>query len=130
VDDEPEESAGIEVVPASNNLDDEWPEEDVKPKAGKKGKKGGKKAQQDEDDEFDLDQEIAKNKAEQEAAAAAKKQAEAEAAAEAQDDGEQETGGGKVSGCSFAGGVCDMTDAQILSKKEKEKLKKEKEKVR
>jgi len=33
------------------NIDDEWPEEDVKPKKGKKGKKGVKKAQQDDEED-------------------------------------------------------------------------------
>lgn len=40
--------AGIEDV--RPDIDDEWPEEDVKPKKGKKGKKA-KKQQVDEDDE-------------------------------------------------------------------------------
>lgn len=54
LDQEDEESkpAGIEDVRA--NPDDEWPEDDVKPKKGKKGKKAKAKAQIDSDEEEDI----------------------------------------------------------------------------
>ncbi|GMK55413.1 hypothetical protein CspeluHIS016_0204690 [Cutaneotrichosporon spelunceum] len=99
------------------NLDDEWPEDDVKPKKGKKGKKG-KKQQVEEDDEEDFlekaaaEAAAAKTAAEAETAKAAEA-AKAAAAEEPEDEDEEEAGGNR-----------------ILTKKEKEKLKKEKEKAK
>ncbi|WRT66933.1 uncharacterized protein IL334_003898 [Kwoniella shivajii] len=100
------------------DLDDEWPEEEVKPKKGKKGKKGKKQVEEEEDD---MDAILEKAAAERRAAEAAAKEKEEEqkAAAEpepeaaAEEEGEAEDDGPK-----------------ILTKAQKEKLKKEKEKAK
>jgi len=52
--DDESQPAGIEEVRA--NPDDEWPEEDVKPKKGKKAKKAKAKAQADSDDEEEAEE--------------------------------------------------------------------------
>ncbi|BEI85382.1 hypothetical protein CcaverHIS002_0507830 [Cutaneotrichosporon cavernicola] len=128
-DDDDAEAAGEPEAPAADNfadkaaekanLDDEWPEEDVKPKKGKKGKKGKKQQVEDDDDDDFLEKAAAeaataKAAAEAEAAAKAAEAAKAAAAEEPEDDDEEEEGGAN----------------RILTKKEKEKLKKEKEKAK
>lgn len=98
-------------APVKASMDDEWPEEDVKPKGKKgKGKKGGKQQAADLDEDDFLEQAAREAAAAKEAAApvAAEPAPEADVASEAEEP---------------AGG-------QLLSKKEKERLKKEKEKVR
>jgi len=85
------------------NLDDEWPEEDVKPKKGKKGKKG-KKVQQDEDE----DDWFVKPEEKQEVKEEAKEEVKGEPKAaatppvEAADAAEEEDEGPKVSHAIFA----------------------------
>ncbi|KAK8869983.1 hypothetical protein IAR55_000553 [Kwoniella newhampshirensis] len=105
------ESPAIQQAEASANLDDEWPEEDIKPKKGKKGKKGKKNVEEDEED---IDAILEKAAAERKAAEASK----AEAAASPAADAEAEDGQG------------DDDGPKILTKAQKEKLKKEKEKAK
>ncbi|KAL7422181.1 eukaryotic translation initiation factor 5B [Cryptotrichosporon argae] len=97
-------------APVKADLDDEWPEEDVKPKKGKKGKKGKKVEQDEDEDEFGLP-------VKKEEAAEVKDETKPEPVAPAADEEDKEEE-------EEEGGV------KILSKKEKEKLKKEKEKAK
>lgn len=106
----PEAPAAPEVA----NIDDEWPEEDVKPKKGKK--KGGKKSQQMDAGDDDMD--VATPAVEDALVAAATPAAEEAAPSPAAPGTPAEPADGEEEG-----GV------KILSKKEKERLKKEKEKV-
>ncbi|WWD10373.1 hypothetical protein V865_008508 [Kwoniella europaea PYCC6329] len=111
-----EPSAAAAEPPTAVNIDDEWPEEDVKPKKGKKGKKGKKAVDEEEED---LDAILEKAAAERRAAEAAAKEAEPtpapvaapEPAAEDDEDGGDD-------------------GPKILTKAQKEKLKKEKEKAK
>ncbi|WVQ70320.1 uncharacterized protein L199_008546 [Kwoniella botswanensis] len=111
-----EPSAAAAEPPTAVNIDDEWPEEDVKPKKGKKGKKGKKAVDEEEED---LDAILEKAAAERRAAEAAAKEAEPTPASvaalepAAEDDEEGGDDGPK-----------------ILTKAQKEKLKKEKEKAK
>ncbi|OCF72084.1 translation initiation factor aIF-2 [Kwoniella mangroviensis CBS 8886] len=117
-DEEMEEPAAVAAEPPTAvNIDDEWPEENAKPKKGKKGKKGKKAVDEDEED---LDAILEKAAAERRAAEAAAKEAEPTPApvatsepAAAEDDEEGGDDGPK-----------------ILTKAQKEKLKKEKEKAK
>lgn len=53
-DDEDKDEAAVDGIEATRaNLDDEWPEEDVKPKKGKKGKKSKAVRADDEDEDMD-----------------------------------------------------------------------------
>lgn len=52
-DEEPADNGDIEPIPPTStavNMEDEWPEEDVKPKKGKKGKQAKKAVEEDEDE--------------------------------------------------------------------------------
>lgn len=119
----------VQATPAEAlkpDLDEEWPEEDVKPK-GKKGKKGKKVVEDDEDDWY-VKQEEKKEEAPAVVGAAAPPQAKAAEAEPAGDDQEDENDDGpKVCQANI---VClPLISLQILTKAQKEKLKKEKEKV-
>ncbi|WVF72412.1 translation initiation factor aIF-2 [Kwoniella sp. CBS 6097] len=115
--DEPAAEAPVPTTEATAvNLDDEWPEEDVKPKKGKKGKKGKKQVEEDEDD---IDAVLERAAAERRAAEAAMKVSEpTPAAAEPEPEAAEEQEEGEDEG------------PKILTKAQKEKLKKEKEKAK
>lgn len=84
------ETAGLEATKV--NMDDEWPEEDVKPKKGKKGKKGkGGKVDDDEEEEQEKEQPV-----EEEVKAAAPKVEEKVEPPAGEEDEEEEDAGPKV----------------------------------
>jgi len=96
-------------APVKADIDEEWPEEDVKPKKGKKAK--GKKGKTADEDDDVLEQ---ANGAEEVTAVPPEFVAPDVADVEANEEDEDKDDG----------------DVKILSKKEKEKLKKEKEKAK
>ena len=114
-----EDAPAPEPVDTKPNLDDEWPEEDVKPKKGKKGKKGKKQAvEDDEDDESWFVKPDEKEKAAEEVPEVKEKAAPTpppeDAEAEAEDDGAP-----RVRSISGQFGTCDSTDISCSPRKKR-----------
>lgn len=95
-------------VDTAVNLDDEWPEEDVKPKKGKKGKKGKKQQQdEDEDDWFVKPEEKQEVKEEVKEDVKEEPKAVATPPVEPADAADEEDEGPKVSSFAFASSLTD-----------------------
>ena len=93
---------GVPLQPADTavNIEDEWPEEDVKPKKGKKGKKGKKTVEEEENDlpnEVVIEKVSIEEKAEESPKPAPRSEEVKPPAEDAEeDDGELEDGAPKV----------------------------------